>query len=153
MGGKLRGVDGVVAVIEQLEGARIPASAWETLILPARVSDYNPGMLDELTNAGEVLWAGAGTLAGNDGWVSLHLTDTAPLTLPTPTLPTPTELDTTPLQREILTTLGSGGGYFFRQLADSVGSQDDGELVDALWDLVWSGLVSNDTFADRKSVV
>ncbi|TFD92630.1 DEAD/DEAH box helicase [Cryobacterium lactosi] len=148
VGGKLRGVDGVVSVIEQLEGARIPASAWETLILPARVSDYNPGMLDELTNAGEVLWAGAGTLAGNDGWVSLHLTDTAPLTLPVPT-----ELDTTALQREILATLGTGGGYFFRQLADSVGSQDDGELVDALWDLVWSGLVSNDTFAPVRSLV
>ncbi|WP_130175956.1 DEAD/DEAH box helicase [Cryobacterium sp. SO1] len=148
VGGKLRGVDGVVSVIEQLEGARIPASAWETLILPARVSDYNPGMLDELTNAGEVLWAGAGTLAGNDGWVSLHLTDTAPLTLPVPTA-----LDTTALQREILATLGTGGGYFFRQLADSVGSQDDGELVDALWDLVWSGLVSNDTFAPVRSLV
>ncbi|MBX0299925.1 DEAD/DEAH box helicase [Cryobacterium sp. 1639] len=148
VGGKLRGVDGVVSVIEQLEGARIPASAWETLILPARVSDYNPGMLDELTNAGEVLWAGAGTLAGNDGWVSLHLADTAPLTLPVPT-----ELDTTPLQREILATLGGGGGYFFRQLADSVGSQDDAALVDALWDLVWSGLVSNDTFAPVRSLV
>jgi ATP-dependent Lhr-like helicase len=148
VGGKLRGVDGVVSVIEQLEGARIPASAWETLILPARVRDYNPGMLDELTNAGEVLWAGAGTLAGNDGWVSLHLADTAPLTLPVPT-----ELETTPLQREILATLGGGGGYFFRQLADSVGSQDDGELVDALWDLVWSGLVSNDTFAPVRSLV
>ncbi|ANP72131.1 DEAD/DEAH box helicase [Cryobacterium arcticum] len=148
VGGKLRGVDGVVSVIEQLEGARIPASAWETLILPARVSDYHPGMLDELTNAGEVLWAGAGTLAGNDGWVSLHLTDTAPLTLPVPT-----ELETTPLQREILATLGGGGGYFFRQLADSVGSQDDGELIEALWDLVWSGLVSNDTFAPVRSLV
>ncbi|WP_120337508.1 Lhr family ATP-dependent helicase [Cryobacterium soli] len=148
VGGKLRGVDGVVSVIEQLEGARIPASAWETLILPARVSDYHPGMLDELTNAGEVLWAGAGTLAGNDGWVSLHLTDTAPLTLPVPT-----DLETTPLQREILATLGGGGGYFFRQLADSVGSQDDGELVEALWDLVWSGLVSNDTFAPVRSLV
>ncbi|TFC00446.1 ATP-dependent helicase [Cryobacterium adonitolivorans] len=148
VGGKLRGVDGVVSVIEQLEGARIPASAWETLILPARVADYNPGMLDELTNAGEVLWAGAGTLAGNDGWVSLHLADTAPLTLPVPI-----ELDSTPLQREILATLGSGGGYFFRQLADSVGSQDDGALVEALWDLVWSGLVSNDTFAPVRSLV
>jgi ATP-dependent Lhr-like helicase len=148
VGGRLRGIDGVVSVIEQLEGARIPASAWETLILPARISDYNPAMLDELTNAGEVLWAGAGTLAGNDGWVSLHLADTAPLTLPVPI-----ELETTPLQQEILATLGSGGGYFFRQLADSVGSQDDGELVDALWDLVWSGLVSNDTFAPVRSLV
>ncbi|WP_104081235.1 ATP-dependent helicase [Cryobacterium sp. Y11] len=148
VGGKLRGIDGVASVVEQLEGARIPASAWETLILPARVSDYQPGMLDELTNAGEVLWAGAGTLAGNDGWVSLHLAETAQLTLPLPSA-----VEVTPLQQEILATLGSGGGYFFRQLADAVGSQDDSELVHGLWDLVWAGLVNNDTFAPVRSLL
>ncbi|WP_104178443.1 ATP-dependent helicase [Cryobacterium sp. Y50] len=148
VGGKLRGIDGVASVVEQLEGARIPASAWETLILPARVSDYQPGMLDELTNAGEVLWAGAGTLAGNDGWVSLHLTETAQLTLPVPI-----DVETTPLQQEILATLGSGGAYFFRQLADAVGSQDDPEMVQALWDLVWAGLINNDTFAPVRSLL
>ncbi|MDJ0349304.1 ATP-dependent helicase [Cryobacterium sp. PH29-G1] len=148
VGGKLRGIDGVASVVEQLEGARIPASAWETLILPARISDYRPGMLDELTNAGEVLWAGAGTLAGNDGWVSLHLAETAQLTLPLPI-----DVETTPLQQEILATLGSGGAYFFRQLADAVGSQDDRELVHALWDLVWAGLINNDTFAPVRSLL
>ncbi|TFB72552.1 ATP-dependent helicase [Cryobacterium glaciale] len=148
VGGKLRGIDGVASVVEQLEGARIPASAWETLILPARVSDYRPGMLDELTNAGEVLWAGAGTLAGNDGWVSLHLAETAQLTLPLPI-----DVETTPLQQEILATLGNGGAYFFRQLADAVGSQDDAALVQALWDLVWAGLINNDTFAPVRSLL
>ncbi|WP_105035197.1 ATP-dependent helicase [Cryobacterium aureum] len=148
VGGKLRGIDGVASVVEQLEGARIPASAWETLILPARVSDYQPGMLDELTNAGEVLWAGAGTLAGNDGWVSLHLAETAQLTLPLPI-----DVETTPLQQEILATLGGGGAYFFRQLADAVGSQDDAALVYALWDLVWAGLINNDTFAPVRSLL
>ncbi|MBG6214996.1 ATP-dependent Lhr-like helicase [Cryobacterium sp. CAN_C3] len=148
VGGTLRGIDGVASVVEQLEGARIPASAWETLILPARVSDYQPGMLDELTNAGEVLWAGAGTLAGNDGWVSLHLAETAQLTLPLPI-----DVETTPLQQEILQTLGSGGAYFFRQLSDAVGSQDDRELVQALWELVWAGLINNDTFAPVRSLL
>ena len=148
VGGKLRGIDGVASVVEQLEGARIPASAWETLILPARVSDYQPGMLDELTNAGEVLWAGAGTLAGNDGWVSLHLADTAQLTLPLPV-----DVETTSLQQEILQALASGGAYFFRQLADAVGSQDDRELVQALWELVWAGLINNDTFAPVRSLL
>jgi ATP-dependent Lhr-like helicase len=148
VGGRLRGIDGVASVIEQLEGARIPASAWETLVLPARVADYRPGMLDELTNTGEVLWAGAGTLAGNDGWISLHLRDTAPLTLP---LPTP--LETTALQQEILTTLAGGGAFFFRQLADAVGSQDDAGLAAALWDLVWAGLVGNDTFAPVRALL
>ncbi|TFD58697.1 ATP-dependent helicase [Cryobacterium suzukii] len=148
VGGKLRGIDGVASVVEQLEGARIPASAWETLILPARVSDYQPGMLDELTNAGELLWAGAGTLAGNDGWVSLHLAETAQLTLPLPV-----DVETTPLQQEILATLGGGGAYFFRQLADAVGSQDDAALVQALWDLVWASLINNDTFAPVRSLL
>ena len=148
VGGTLRGIDGVASVIEQLEGVRIPASAWESLILPARVSDYSPNMLDELTATGEVLWAGAGSLAGNDGWVSLHLAETAPLTLPL--LP---DIETSPLQREILATLGGGGAYFFRQLADAVGSQDDAELVTALWDLVWAGLVNNDTFAPVRAMI
>ncbi|RJT88937.1 DEAD/DEAH box helicase [Cryobacterium melibiosiphilum] len=148
VGGRLRGVDGVASVIEQLEGARIPASAWESLILPARVADYRPAMLDELSNAGEVLWAGAGTLAGNDGWISLHLAETAQLTLPPPL-----DAETTALQREILSTLADGGGYFFRQLANAVGSQDDTELVTALWDLVWAGLVNNDTFGPVRALL
>ncbi len=133
----LRGVDGVLQVIEQLAGAPVPASAWETLVVPARVRDYTPAMLDELTSTGEVIWSGAGTLAGADGWVSLHLADQVALTLPEPDAH-----DTDELQREILTTLGTGGGYFFRQLSDAVGSTDDTALVTALWDLVWAGLVT-----------
>ncbi|TFB56020.1 ATP-dependent helicase [Cryobacterium tagatosivorans] len=148
VGGKLRGIDGVASVIEQLEGVRIPASAWESLILPARVASYSPAMLDELTATGEVLWAGSGTLAGNDGWISLHLAETAPLTLPPPV-----DREATPLQREVLATLGGGGAYFFRQLADAVGSQDDSDLAAALWDLVWAGLVGNDTFAPVRSLI
>jgi len=148
VGGTLRGVDGVASVIEQLEGSRIPASAWESLVLAARVRDYSPAMLDELTATGEVVWAGSGALAGNDGWISLHLADTAPLTLP----PLP-EITATPLQQEILATLGGGGGYFFRQLSDAVGSQDDSALAADLWELVWAGLVGNDTFAPVRSLL
>ena len=82
VGGRLRGVDGVVTVIEQLAGCAVPASALESLVLPSRVADYQPSMLDELTATGEVLWAGHGGLPGSDGWVSLHMADTAHLTLP-----------------------------------------------------------------------
>ncbi|KQQ10213.1 ATP-dependent helicase [Rathayibacter sp. Leaf296] len=149
VGGSLRGIDGVASVIDQLAGAPIPASAWETLILPSRVRDYSPALLDELTATGEVLWAGAGTLPGNDGWVSLHLAETAGLTLPIPgeTLPLGE------LQQEIVGVLGSGGGYFFRQLSDAVGSTDDSALVDALWELVWAGLLTNDTLAPLRTLV
>ena len=113
----LRGIDGVLRAVEQLAGAPVPASALEPLVLASRVRDFEPAYLDELTAAGEVVWAGHGALPGSDGWVSLHLADQAPLTLPDPQ----TEVDDE-LQRQVLTALAPGGAWFFRQLSDSVGS-------------------------------
>ena len=75
--GGCAGVDGLLRVVEQLAGAVLPASALETLVLPGRVADYSPALLDELTATGEVLWCGHGSLPGDDGWVSLHLADSA----------------------------------------------------------------------------
>ncbi|ROQ37283.1 Lhr family ATP dependent helicase [Frondihabitans sp. PhB188] len=147
-GSGLRGIDGVVQVIDQLSGVALPASAWETLILPARVTDYSPAMLDELTATGEVIWSGAGTLQGNDGWVSLHLADGAGVTLSEPSGD-----ETTELQREVLAALAGGGAYFFRQLSDAVGSKDDESLATAIWDLVWQGQITNDTFAPLRTQV
>ncbi|HEV7623695.1 MAG TPA: ATP-dependent helicase, partial [Amnibacterium sp.] len=143
----LTGVDGVAAVVEQLAGVPVPASAWESLVLPSRVRDYRPGMLDELTATGEVVWSGAGRIAGNDGWVALHLAETLPLTLPAAE-----EVEHSPIEREVLAALGGGGAFFFRQLADTVGAQDDAALQDALWNLVWAGLVTNDTFAPVRAL-
>ncbi|NEM92086.1 Lhr family ATP-dependent helicase [Galbitalea soli] len=146
VGGSLRGIDGLVQVIEQLGGVALPASAWETLILPSRLRDYTPAWLDELTVTGEVLWSGAGSLPGSDGWVRLHLAESAPLTLAVTE-----DGELTDLQREIMVALGGGGAYFFRQLGAAVGSMDDRELATALWDLVWAGLVTNDTFAPLRA--
>ncbi|NHF63779.1 ATP-dependent helicase [Microcella pacifica] len=154
VGGTLRGLDGVLQAVEQLQGAALPASAWETLVLPSRVRDYSPAWLDELTAAGELVWAGEGSLAGNDGWLSLHLPETAPLSLrdPAPSEPTPS-------QQAILTALSGGGAYFFRQLSDVVNSQDsldrvdDTALADDLWQLVWAGLLTNDTLAPVRAML
>ena len=147
VGGKLRGIDGVVSVIDQLAGCPTPASALESLVLPARVGDYSPAMLDELTATGEVLWAGHGALPGSDGWVSLHLADSAHLTLPDPG-----ELTLTPEHDEVLAALAGGGAFFFRQLAASVGAGDDQSLSAVLWDLAWGGLVGNDTLAPLRAL-
>jgi ATP-dependent Lhr-like helicase len=151
-GGKgLRGVDGVLAVVEQLAGCAVPASALEPLVLGSRVVDYAPAMLDELTASGEVLWAGHGTLPGTDGWVSLHLADSAHLTLPDHG-----ELDMTPLHEAVLDALAGGGAFFFRQLADlaqaQAGLTDDQTMQSALWDLVWAGRVSGDTMAPLRAL-
>lgn len=94
------GTDGLAAVIDQLAGVPLPASAVEPLIFGQRVRDYQPAMLDELLASGEVLWSGAGALATSDGWVAFHTADTAPLTL-TP----PSELDFTDTHRALLDAL------------------------------------------------
>ncbi|MGH3424162.1 MAG: Lhr family ATP-dependent helicase, partial [Nocardioidaceae bacterium] len=147
--GRLRGADGVLQVIEQLQGAAVPASALESIVLPARVADYSPALLDELTSAGEVLWAGQGALPRGDGWVALYLADAVPLLLPEPR----TDVSSTPLHDEILGVLGEGGALFFRQLSDRVGSLDDRGLAAALWDLVWAGHVTDDTIAPLRAAL
>jgi ATP-dependent Lhr-like helicase len=149
VGGRLRGVEGVLRAVEQLQGAQVPASALESLVLPGRVAGYSPAMLDELCAAGEVLWRGHGALPGSDGWVSLHLADAAQLTLPEPDA----DAVTTPLHAALLDALAGGGAYFFRRLSDTLGRTDDQELVTALWDLVWSGHLTNDTLAPLRTLV
>jgi ATP-dependent Lhr-like helicase len=145
VGSTMSGPDGVLRIVEQLAGCAMPASALERLVLPARLAGYNPAWLDELTAAGEVIWAGQGALPGTDGWVSLHTADTAPLSLPAPD-----EAITSPLHEAVVKLLGPGGAYFFRQIADTVASTDDTSLVTALWDLVWAGRLTNDTLAPLR---
>ncbi len=149
----------VLEVVERLAGAPVPASALETLVLPGRLPGYSPALLDELTSAGEVVWAGAGALPGGDGWVVLAPADSAPLMLPEPG-----EVTMTPLHTALLEALGGGGALFFRMLSDRTtallggsGVQaagaalpDDREVAAALWDLVWAGLLTNDTLAPLR---
>ncbi|MFE1286718.1 ATP-dependent helicase [Streptomyces sp. NPDC058751] len=149
----LRGVDGLVRAVEQLQGASVPASALEKLVLPSRVTGYTPALLDELTAAGEVVWAGAGPLPGKDGWVSLYLADAAPLLLP-PAHP----LEPTALHQSVLDALSGGYGLFFRQIADQVRATThpdatDPQLADAIWELAWSGRLTNDTLAPMRSLL
>ncbi|MER5888960.1 ATP-dependent helicase [Streptomyces sp. NPDC001941] len=152
-GNSLRGIDGLARAVEQLQGAPVPASALEKLVLPSRVRDYSPALLDELTTMGEVVWAGAGSLPGKDGWVSLYLADAAPLLLPPPH-----PLELTALHESVLTALSGGYGLFFRQIADQVRATThpdatDPQLADALWDLAWSGRLTNDTLAPLRALL
>ena len=158
--------DDVLAAVEQLAGAPVPASALESLLLPARLPGYSPALLDELTTSGEVTWTGCGSLAGGDGWIALAPTDVADLVLPD----LEEQLELTPTHRGLLRALGwdsvgapaVGGALFFRQLADRAGqyllaeeepAPGDADLVVALWDLVWAGLLTNDSLAPLRAVV
>ncbi|MFM6849887.1 MAG: DEAD/DEAH box helicase, partial [Terrabacter sp.] len=147
VGGGLRGREGLLRAVEQLTGAQVPASALESLVLPARVAGYTPALLDEVMSSGEVVWRGHGSLPGDDGWVSLHLADAAHLTL-TP----PETAELTNDEQAVLDALEGGGAYFFRALSTRVGLCDT-ELNDALWSLLWSGRVTNDTIAPLRALL
>ncbi|WP_292975164.1 ATP-dependent helicase [Mycobacterium sp.] len=140
------GLDGLLGVIDQLAGVPLPASAIESLVLAPRVRDYSPSLLDELLASGEVMWSGAGSISGSDGWVAFHAADTAPLTLAAGS-----EIEFTATHRAVLDMLSGGGAFFFRQLGqDGVG---EAELKTALWELIWAGWVTGDTFAPVRAML
>ncbi|MDA0563962.1 DEAD/DEAH box helicase [Streptomonospora sp. S1-112] len=155
-GRRLRGPDAVYSAVESLRGAPVPASALESLVLPARVESYSPPLLDELTQAGEVLWAGAGPMTGNDGWVCLVTAEEAAALLPEPA---DDDSPGTPARAAVLAALREGGALFFRDIADRVARAEgaaavsDAAIVAALWDLVWSGRVGNDSVAPLRALL
>ncbi len=144
--GGQRGLDRLYEVIAQIQGVAIPASVLERDVLAARVADYSPRLLDDLTAAGEVVWVGAGPLGTDDGKVMVFLRDRAPLLRPLAGAagerPESAEHDRL---REILSRRGA---CFFRELS---GGSDKSSL-DALWDLVWAGEVTNDSFAPVRAL-
>lgn len=149
-----RGLDGLLDVIEQLQGTPLAASVLEQSILPARVEGYQPSDLDELCVAGEVVWQGVESLGTNDGRVSLYLTDRAPLlcelTLKDSSLIGSPEED--PLPHQIRDLLSERGALFFDEIVRLNGGFAN-DLLAALWRLVWNGEVTNDTLAPLRSMV
>ncbi len=145
------GADGVLGAVEQLGGARLPASALESLVLPSRVRDYRGELLDELLASGEVVWCGAGSLPGRDGNLVLAPTDLAPVLLP----PTAEGDPPTEVHRAALAALRAGGALFFRDLAAAVtadvGPTSPADLGEALWDLIWTGHATTDTFGPLRA--
>ena len=171
----------LLTAIDQLAGVRVPASALETLILPARVPGYQPHMLDELMASGRVFFTGAGQLGGgsaqkSDGWIRLHLSESSSLTLgedyPEQLLhaenPELWEALQTPgtLEHAIYEAL-THGGLFVPALRERVAQlmsaaapagqvvtfPDAAEVSAALWRLVWAGAVTNDSFAPVRAML
>lgn len=155
--GELRGVDGTATALEQLVGAPIPVSTLEADILPARVVGYRPEFLDELMVGGEVMWVGhrslSGLRGGRDGIVSFHDPLSAHLTLPAvPPLQNNDDFVVESIHRDVWEVLENSGGFFAHQLAAQLGCSFT-VLGDALWDLVWAGYVTNDSFAPLRALL
>ncbi|HBP19764.1 MAG TPA: DEAD/DEAH box helicase, partial [Planctomycetes bacterium] len=150
LGSERRGLTRLREVISQLEGVPLPFSALEEEILPARVPDYRPQLLDELGQRGEVVWVGVSSLGARDGKVRLLTRARAHLLLdePDPDYAPPSEL-----HARLLTHLEQRGASFFVELQQVAGASVSAEsLSEALLDLAWAGRVSNDGFQPLRAL-
>jgi ATP-dependent Lhr-like helicase len=160
----MHGLDGALQVVKQLQGYEISASAWESGILPARIAEYSPDLLDQLCLSGEVMW---GRLSrhpafDNDDQLRRRIRPTrvAPVsiflrqdadwlldggeTLALESLSYPA--------RDILEQLSRRGASFFAELVRATGRLAS-EVEDGLWELVAAGLVTADGFENLRSLI
>ena len=143
------GLDAILDAVEALQGTPLPASELEREILPARIDGYAPADLDRLISAGEVVWAGVEPLGERDGRVTLFLTDHLHLLRPPGS---PPALDNE-LESRIVEHLRAAGASFFPAIHTAVGGGFPQEVIDALWSLVWRGLVTNDALHALRAYV
>src|SRR3981081_4362145 len=145
IGVKAGGTDRLLEVVFQLQGLAVPATVIERDVIANRVINYAPRLLDELVSMGEVVWVGRGSLGASGGRVSLYLRGDAPRLVPEPR-----DTPQSELHDRLRTFLKSRGASFFRDIYNNCGGGDEDLMLDALWDLVWSGEVTNDTFAPLR---
>ncbi|MDQ6743360.1 MAG: DEAD/DEAH box helicase [Candidatus Dormibacteraeota bacterium] len=137
--------DRLLECVFTLQGLALPASVIERDVLRARVPGYRPAQLDELVSMGEVVWVGRGPLGPGDGRVALYLRADAPRLLGDQLEPPAGEL-----HEKLRAHLDRRGASFFRDLYGAAGGGDQDAILDALWDMVWAGEVTNDTFAPLR---
>jgi ATP-dependent Lhr-like helicase len=147
--------EALLRAIGQLEGCPIPASVLESEVLPARVPDYRPHMLDQLIASGEVVWAGIEPIGAEDGRVALYLSDREPLLARGGSLDGQARADGdglgSPIHTKIREHLERRGAVFFPEITRHVQTYP-ADVLAALWDLVWAGEITNDTLEPLRSL-
>jgi ATP-dependent Lhr-like helicase len=120
-----------------LQGLPLPVSLWESDVLPRRVPEYRREQLDQLCASGELVWVGAGL-----DRVAVHFREDAPVLGKPAGAPEPEGA----VHDAIRSALA--GGALFWPLVPEV---EDAVALPALWDLVWSGEVTNDQWAPLRA--
>ncbi len=136
-----------IDAIRLLQGVAIPASCLERDVLASRIGDPARAV-DRLMIDGDLIWVGDGALGTTDGKISLYLRSQLGLLRPT----THAEVPDGPHHTAIMGHLEHRGASFFADLYEACGGGDPAESLEALWDLVWAGFVTNDTLAPVRAL-
>jgi ATP-dependent helicase Lhr and Lhr-like helicase len=160
-GTQLHGADGLFQILRQLQGYEISAAAWESSVLPRRIANYDPELLDRLCLSGEIMW---GRLSPHpaletEGGRRVRPTRVAPLALflreDANRLLSPASNQMPLLShaaRDVFTALESHGASFFNELVHATGRLAS-EVEDGLWELVAAGLVTGDGFENVRALI
>ncbi|TVQ83913.1 MAG: DEAD/DEAH box helicase, partial [Chromatiaceae bacterium] len=178
IGAERAGPERLLEAVWQLAGLRITWSQLERVLLPARVPGYRPADLDLLAATGQIVWVGQGAAGPRDGWICLYRRDqvllapdpaaTAPITAAGAAAAGPTaaetgadaDADAVSALRDLLRThLHRRGACFLMELQQAAARAGHGldrpagrsAFDSALWDLVWAGQITNDTFAPLRA--
>jgi ATP-dependent helicase Lhr and Lhr-like helicase len=142
------GLDRLRDALVPLQGMVLTPKVWERDVLPRRLGAYSSSWLDELCTSGEVVWIGAGALGRSDGRVALYFREDVRLAGPPP--------GNSKLERaegemhDAIREQLVGGPAFWLDLLAEIDFPTE-ELHVALWDLAWSGEVTNDAFAPLRA--
>jgi len=137
----------LLEALDRLEGCPVPFGELEQRILPARVPGYRPALLDELGATGEIAWAGFRPLGDTDGRIALYRRDRLALWREPP----PPAEGITPLAARVELLLAGRGASFLMELQGALPGVPREDVVEALWELVWAGRVTNDTFTPLRA--
>ncbi len=145
------GIDRLREVLTPLQGLALTAETWERDVLPRRLGAYSPAWLDALCSSGELVWVGAGPL-GRSGRVALYFREDAPLLGPPPALARREQAPPERPERELVHERLLAGPCFFSDLLTALDLPAE-TIREALFDLVWAGAVTNDSWAPLRSPI
>jgi ATP-dependent Lhr-like helicase len=142
------GPDRLREALVPLQGVALTPKVWEGDVLPRRLGAYSPAWLDELCTSGELVWVGAGALGRSDGRVALYFREDVRLAGPPPAN-AKLEAPSGEVHEAIRERLAAGPSFWLDLLADLDHPAE--ELHNALWDLAWTGGVTNDAFSPLRA--
>jgi ATP-dependent Lhr-like helicase len=156
IGSTRRGESRFDEVLDLLEGLPLSFVELERSILPARIAGYESRLLDERGAQGQIVWVGCRAIGEKDGRVALFRRENIAALWESrdlASLKSGSDSETLgPVPQKILERLESRGASFFGELVQGIEVESSDELFTALWELVWQGLVTNDTFAPLRAL-